>query len=104
MLPLVARAGLVAALLALTGIVLMSAGPTEPPTPADSPLRMNDVMSSPLYRGLMTAKLRVGDPAAPFRLPLLDLRHGEARPTGKSVTLASFKGKKPVALIFGSYT
>jgi hypothetical protein len=104
MIPLAARTGLGAALLATMGMVLMSAGPAEPPTPADSPLRMNDVMSSPLYRDLMTAKLAVGDPAAPFRLPLLDLRKGDERPTGKSVMLASFKGRKPVALIFGSYT
>ncbi len=40
--------------------------------------------------------LRVGDPAPDFTLP---------DPTGKStVTLSSFRGKKPVVLIFGSYT
>ena len=93
-----------AALLLVTGITLMSAAPGEPPTPADSPLRMNDIMTSPMYRDLMTAKLKVGDAATTFRLPQLDLRSGEAKATGKSVALESFKGKKPVALIFGSYT
>ena len=40
--------------------------------------------------------LRVGDPAPDFTLP---------DPTGKdTVTLSSFRGKKPVVLIFGSYT
>ena len=41
-------------------------------------------------------RLRVGDTAPDFTLKTLD---------GKdSVQLASFRGKKPVALIFGSYT
>jgi cytochrome oxidase Cu insertion factor (SCO1/SenC/PrrC family) len=40
--------------------------------------------------------LKAGDPAPNFRLKSLD---------GKSqVELASFKGKKPVVLVFGSYT
>lgn len=82
-------------------VVLMS---TAPPTPPDSPLTMQDVMTSALYRNLSTAKLGVGDAAAPFTLPRIDLRRGVARPTGKTVSLASFTGRKPVALIFGSYT
>jgi len=40
--------------------------------------------------------LRVGDVAPNFTLPDLKKR--------KDVTLASFKDKKPVVLIFGSYT
>ena len=43
-----ARAGLVV----LAGGVLMSAGTGGPPTPPDSPLKMEDVMSSTLYRDL----------------------------------------------------
>ena len=68
----------------------------EPPTPADSPLRLGDVLSSPFYRGLMTPRLAPGDPAFPFDLPLLD--------GGGRVRLADFAGERPVALVFGSYT
>jgi len=68
---------------------------TAPDTPADSPLTMQDVMSSPLYRDLMTPKLGVGDTAYPFELP---------RDTGELVRLADYAGRMPVALVFGSYT
>jgi hypothetical protein len=68
-----------------------------PETPADSPLRLEDVMSSPRYRDLMTATLAPGDPAFDFELPLL----GSATDT---VRLSSFTGSQPVALVFGSYT
>jgi hypothetical protein len=94
-------------MLALLATMLAAAPPENragPPTPPDSPLTMQDVMSSPLYRGLSTAKLREGDPAFEFTLPRLDQRSGVARPTGRSVSLGSFRGRKPVALIFGSYT
>ncbi|MSQ93556.1 MAG: redoxin domain-containing protein [Gemmataceae bacterium] len=40
--------------------------------------------------------LRAGDPAPDFTLP--DLKKT------KEVKLSSFQGKKPVVLIFGSYT
>jgi len=66
-----------------------------PPTPADSPLTMEDVMSSPFHRDLMTAKLAPGEPAYLFELPTLD---------GTMVDLADFVGVQPVALVFGSYT
>jgi len=68
----------------------------EPPTPDDSPLRMRDAMTSPIYRDLMAAKLAVGDPAIDFELAQLD--------TGKLVRLSSFARLRPVALAFGSYT
>jgi len=42
-----------------------------------------------------SSKLKVGDDALDFTLKGLD---------GASVTLSSFEGKKPVFLIFGSYT
>ena len=67
-----------------------------PETPADSPLTLGDVMSSPFYGELMTPELAPGDPAFPFDLPLLD---GEDR-----VCLADFASVRPVALVFGSYT
>jgi hypothetical protein len=67
-----------------------------PETPADSPLTLEDVMSSPYYLKLMTPQLAPGDPAFPFDLPLLE---GEGR-----VRLADFTGVRPVALVFGSYT
>jgi hypothetical protein len=78
--------------------------PFSPETPPDSPLTMQDVVSSPKYRDLSTAKLRVGDPAFPFTLPRLEARKSPPSATTDTVTLESFKGVQPVALIFGSYT
>ena len=75
---------------------MSSLPPTEPATPADSPLRLGDVMSSALYRGLRTPSLAPGDPAFDFDLPLLD---GSGR-----IRLGDFAGERPVALVFGSYT
>jgi len=66
-----------------------------PPTPADSPLTMEDVMSSPFHRDLMTAELAPGDPAFLFEL---------ATPDGEIVDIADYVGDRPVALVFGSYT
>jgi hypothetical protein len=74
----------------------VSSPSTEPATPADSPLRLGDVMSSPFYGDLMTPKLSPGEPAFAFDLPLLD---GSGR-----VRLADYTGERPVALVFGSYT
>jgi hypothetical protein len=74
----------------------------EPPTPADSPLRLHDVMTSPVYLRLMTPDLGVGDPAFPFDLARLDPDTHE--PSGERVRLADFSGSQPVALVFGSYT
>ena len=67
-----------------------------PRTPANSPLSLEDVMSSPVYGRLMTPELAVGDPAFLFDLPLLE--------GGGRVRLADFAGERPVALVFGSYT
>jgi hypothetical protein len=66
-----------------------------PETPPDSPLKMGDVLGSPVYADLMTAKLAVGDPAFLFELPA---------PDGSVVRLADLVGPRPVALVFGSYT
>ena len=74
--------------------------PFSPETPPDSPLTMQDVLTSPMYRDLATAKVQVGDPAFPFTL----MRLGPSRSGTGPVSLESFRGKQPVALIFGSYT
>ena len=63
---------------------------------------MHDVMTSPRYRDLMTAKLAPGDPAFDFELPLLTT--GGSTLTDERVRLSSFAGERPVALVFGSYT
>ena len=73
-----------------------------PETPPDSPLTLDDVMSSAAHRSLMTPTLAPGDLSVPFDLPLLDpVTHG---PNGERVRLADFAGVRPVALVFGSYT
>ena len=41
-------------------------------------------------------RLRVGDPAPDFELPLLDRT--------RTVKLSAFRGDRPVVLVFGSYT
>jgi hypothetical protein len=73
-----------------------------PETPPDSPLTLQDVMSSPSYRRLMAATLTPGAPAFPFDLPLLDPETHS--PSGERVRLGDFAGERPVALVFGSYT
>ena len=73
-----------------------------PETPADSPLTLETAMSSPVYQGLMAPELAPGEPAFPFDLPLLD--PATHRPSGERVRLADFAGRRPVALVFGSYT
>ena len=73
-----------------------------PETPPDSLLTLEDVMSSPSYRRLMTPTLAPGEAAFAFDLPLLD---GEThRPSAERVRLGDFTGVQPVALVFGSYT
>ena len=71
-------------------------------TPDDSPLTLEQAMSSPLYRALMTPALAPGDEAVDFDLPLLDPETGA--PGDSRVRLSSFAGQRPVALVFGSYT
>jgi hypothetical protein len=43
-----------------------------------------------------SGSLGIGDPAPGFNLPTAD--------RSSSVSLASFRGRKPVVLVFGSYT
>ena len=73
-----------------------------PATPADSPLTLDDVMSSPLYRGLMTPDVAEGEQAPRFDLPLLDPETHQ--PSGDRVRLSELTRARPVALVFGSYT
>jgi hypothetical protein len=56
---------------------------------------MEDVLSSPFHRDLMTAKLALGEPAFLFELPT---------PDGEIVNIGDVMGVQPVALVFGSYT
>jgi hypothetical protein len=64
--------------------------------PKDSPLTLQEVMASEDYRDLMTAKVREGEVAPDFELPLID-GNGHVR-------LSSMVKERPVALVFGSYT
>jgi hypothetical protein len=49
-----------------------------------------------LWSHARTGKVGLGEPAPNFTLPTLDKK--------SEVSLASFRGSKPVVLIFGSYT
>jgi len=64
--------------------------------PEGSPLTLQDVLASPDYRNLMTAKVAVGDLAPDFELPRRD--------GGGTMRLTSLLAESPVALVFGSYT
>lgn len=64
--------------------------------PPDSPLTLQDVMSSADYRDLRTPKVTVGDLAPDFELTRVD-QNGTIR-------LGSLLDELPVALVFGSYT
>jgi len=64
--------------------------------PEDSPLTVKDVMASADYRDLRTPSVAEGDPAPDFELPALE--------GGETVRLASLLERRPVALVFGSYT
>ena len=72
-------------------------------TAPDSPLSLQDVSASALYRALSTATVAVGEAAPDFELPSFDCRTGVLEPTGDTVRLSALRGR-PVALVFGSYT
>jgi hypothetical protein len=58
--------------------------------------KRGEVNTPPAKGERFADKLEAGDAAPDFTLP---------DPTGKKqITLSSFKGKKPVVMIFGSYT
>ena len=73
-------------------------------TPEDSPKTPEDLFADEDFRALRTAELSVGDAAADFELPLHDFSDGTPRETGQTFHLLERAGKRPVALIFGSYT
>ena len=73
-------------------------------TPADSPLTPLDLAADKRARDLSTPKLREGDLAFNFDLPLYDFADGAEKATGERFHLAPITQQKPVALIFGSYT
>jgi hypothetical protein len=58
--------------------------------------RSGEVNTPPAKGERHEDKLKEGDPAPDFSLPLADGK--------KEIKLSSFQGKKPVVLIFGSYT
>lgn len=87
--------------ISLTGIVREFASGDTPP---DSPLTLKSLMSHAEYRDLSTPKLAVGDMAFDFELRAHDFSDGTDVASGATVRLSAFRGSKPVALIFGSYT
>jgi hypothetical protein len=50
----------------------------------------------PMWMSARAGHVQVGEAAPDFTLPTMDLT--------KKVTLSSFRGSQPVALVFGSYT
>jgi hypothetical protein len=66
-------------------------------TPEDSPMTLSDVMSDPDIRDLRTPNVVPGEAAYDFSLRRLD-------DPQEPVQLSQFAGRKPVALVFGSYT
>jgi hypothetical protein len=50
----------------------------------------------PIWMRARAGTLQPGDPAPEFSLPTID--------KSRRVTLSEFRGRKPVALVFGSYT
>jgi hypothetical protein len=64
--------------------------------PEDSPLSIQDVLSSAEYRDLMAPKVAEGDAAPDFALARLD---GEG-----TIRLSSLWDERALALVFGSYT
>jgi hypothetical protein len=49
-----------------------------------------------LWNSARAGRLKPGDPAPDFRLPTLDRK--------AAVQISSFRGSRPVVLVFGSYT
>ena len=80
----------------VTGQILTLLRLGKSQAPEGSPLTLQDILASPDYRNLMTAKVAEGDVAPDFELPRPD-GNGTAR-------LSSLLDDRPVALVFGSYT
>jgi hypothetical protein len=73
-------------------------------TPEDSPKTPMDLFADPVHRDLATAKLAQSDPAFDFELPVYDFSDGTRVETGRNFHLHGAASKRPVALVFGSYT
>lgn len=73
-------------------------------TPDDSPMGLPDAMADPVFKNLSTAKLAPGDSAFDFDLPIYDFSNGSRVSTGRTFQLKTVAAKRPVALVFGSYT
>ena len=73
-------------------------------TPEDSPKTPMDVMADPQHQALATASVSAGGQAYDFSSPIYDFSNGQKVITGRAFNLFEAARKKPVALIFGSYT
>jgi hypothetical protein len=73
-------------------------------TPGDSPKTPIDLAADAQAVDLSTPKLAEGDMAADFDLAIYDFADGDAQITGRRFRLIDPARKRPVALIFGSYT
>jgi hypothetical protein len=93
-------AGLLIVYLALVGCAywLMRQPPVQFATVIGKmpPLMFAVLPFETLWMQARAGSLRSGDPAPDFKLPTLD--------KSSEVELASFRGQKPVVLVFGSYT
>ena len=87
------RKGVMKAILALVGVTVVLILGTWLAIGSEPRLGPHDGLE---LSGLDTGRVGIGDVAPDFSLMPL---HGD-----KPVTLSSFVGKRPVALIFGSYT
>jgi hypothetical protein len=73
-------------------------------TPDDSPKTPMDVWADPRLQDLSAPDLATGDLAYDFELPVYDYSDGTRKATHEAFHLASEAEKRPVALVFGSYT
>jgi hypothetical protein len=97
-----------AALIAVSGLIWVAASAGIYLAMSQTPERFGAIMArvpriammvlpfKPLWMSARAGSLRIGDPAPDFTLPVL---HDD-----RSVTLSAEFRRKPVVLIFGSYT
>jgi hypothetical protein len=83
-------------LLVVSGFVALDPLLAQAPKEKKKPGRPGEIITPAAKGERIKDVLKAGDPAPDFTLPLLK--------GGAVVTLSSFKDKKPVVLIFGSYT
>jgi hypothetical protein len=73
-------------------------------TAADSPMTLEEYMTSAERLALSTPDVEVGQTAPDFALPVYDFSGGNQQSTGRVLRLVEVARDQPVALIFGSYT